>query len=274
MVAPAEPYRIEVEGAELPTHPGLYGAGEARCHSEPARGRLASCYAFAALGVVVSGRFDYRSPIGRAQARPGTVLLGNAAEDFDYGYLDTAGVRRAVVALDGGLLAEVANDCGRDAAAFSVAGLEPGRAGVALYAAIRRLAANVRPCEEAVIRVTAAALGVRRAPAVETCERRRVRDVAARLDAACAEDLSLGEMAALAGLSRYHFIRAFRTVTGETPRQYLIGARLRAAADRLADTREPVTEIALSVGFNDLSHFNATFRRAFGMAPRVWRRAA
>lgn len=268
------PYRIEAHGPDLPSHPGLYGAGEARCHSSPEVGRLESCYADAAIGVVVSGRFDYHSPIGRTEARPGTVLLGNAGEGFDYRYRDAAGVRRSVVALDGGLLAEVANDCGHADAAFAVAGLEGGRATVPLYAAIRRLAAQARPCEEVVIRVAAAALGVRRAPPVAAAERRRVRDVAARLDAACADEISLGEMARLAGLSRYHFIRAFRAVTGETPRQYLIGARLRAAADRLADTCEPVTQIALAVGFNDLSHFNATFRRAFGMAPREWRRAA
>jgi AraC family transcriptional regulator len=46
---------------------------------------------------------------------------------------------------------------------------------------------------------------------------------------------------------------------------------LRAAADRLLDTHEPITSIALNVGFNDLSHFNATFRHTFGMAPCAWR---
>jgi AraC-like DNA-binding protein len=79
-------------------------------------------------------------------------------------------------------------------------------------------------------------------------------------------------MAEAADLSRYHFIRVFRALTGEPPRQRLIGIRLRAAADRLIGTREPVTQIALSVGFNDLSHFNASFRQAFGMSPRAWRR--
>ena len=68
--------------------------------------------------------------------------------------------------------------------------------------------------------------------------------------------------------------RVFRAVVGDSPHQYLIGARLRAAADRLLDTCEPVTEIALGVGFNDLSHFHATFRRAFGVSPRAWRKAA
>lgn len=275
MREPSSAFRIEVAGPELPSQAGLYGAGHTRCHSTPFDGRRESQYACPSIGVVVSGRFDYRSPIGMAEARPGTLLLGNAGEEFDYSYLDTCGVRRSVVALDEGLLAEVANDVGCDAAAFSIAGLSAGRATAPLYAAVRRLASVDRPDEEAVVRLTGAALRPgRRLRPISNGERHRVRDVAALIDSDYAEPLSLCEMAALAGLSRYHFIRAFRSVTGETPRQYLIGARLRAAADRLLDTRESVTDIAFGVGFNDVSHFNATFRTAFGASPRTFRRAA
>ena len=105
-------------------------------------------------------------------------------------------------------------------------------------------------------------------------ERRRIADVVNHLDTAYAEPVDLDEMAAIAQLSRFHFIRVFRAVMGETPRQYLIAARLRAAADRLLDSAEPVTSVALSVGFNDISHFTTTFRQTFGMAPRQWRSAA
>lgn len=271
----SEPFRIEVHGPDLPSHPGLYGAGETRCHSDPARQGLQSCYAFASIGVIVSGHFEYRSPIGAAEAQPGVVLLGNAGEEFTYRYLDEAGVRRSVIALDQGLMAEVANDCRCKAAAFPVAGLRAGRAATPLYAAVRRLAAAEAPDEEAVVRLVAACLkaGARPAPP-PVAEQRRLREVADLIDARPAETLSLSEMAGMAGLSRYHFIRAFRAATGETPRQYQIAARLRAAADRLADTCAPITEIALDVGFNDISHFNATFRQAFGMSPRTWRRAA
>lgn len=270
-----EPFRIEVHGEELPSHPGLYGAGEARCRSDPGRSRLESCYAFASIGVIVSGCFDYRSPLGQAEARPGVVLLGNAGEEFTYRYLDEAGVRRSVIALDEGLLAEVANDCRLKAPAFPVAALRASRAATPVYAAVRRLAAAGTPDEEAVVRLVAACLraGARPGPA-PAADARRIREVAALIDARPAEPLSLSELAHLAGLSRYHFIRAFRAATGETPHQYQIAARLRAAADRLMDTKAPITEIAFDVGFNDISHFNATFRRAFGTSPRAWRPAA
>lgn len=272
----AEPsFRIETDGPDLASQSGLYGAGEARCFSDPARGPVESSYAFASIGVVVAGRFDYASPIGPAEARPGTVLLGNAGEDFTYRYRDVAGVRRSVVALDARLLAEVANDVQLARAAFPVASLPASRATAPVYAAIRRLAAAREPDEETLVRVLAACLkaGTIADPAALPAAR-RIREVAALIDEQPGEPLSLSDLAGLACLSRYHFIRAFRATTGETPRQYQIAARLRAAADRLVDTKAPITQIAFDAGFNDLSHFNATFRRTFGASPRAWRSAA
>jgi AraC family transcriptional regulator len=78
----------------------------------------------------------------------------------------------------------------------------------------------------------------------------------------------------MAGLSRFHFLRRFRAITGTSPHQYLIALRLGAAADRLRSSADPVTSIALEVGFNDLSHFHQLFRRSFGLAPRRWRMRA
>jgi AraC family transcriptional regulator len=101
-----------------------------------------------------------------------------------------------------------------------------------------------------------------------------VREVAHEIQRRYAEALPLDDLAASAGLSRYHFIRAFREVTGETPRQFQIGVRLKAAADQLLDTRVSITDVALNAGFNDLSYFNHTFREAFGVSPRAWRRLA
>lgn len=264
-------FRIEMRGPSLDSR-GSYGAGETRCRGVPERKALESCYACASVGVVVSGHFDYRSPIGTLTAVPGTILLGNFHEEFAYRYRDTSSVRRAVVAFGAGLLEEIADSCGSDPR-FATAALSPSRRTIHLYGAIRRLAAVEAPLEETVFEVAAAALatGGNRPPGIGAGQRRHVLDVARYLDRAYAKPITLDAMAAMAQLSRFHFIRAFRAVTGENPRQYLIAARLRAAADRLLDTHEPVTSIALNVGFNDLSHFNATFRRTFGMAPCAWR---
>ena len=75
-------------------------------------------------------------------------------------------------------------------------------------------------------------------------------------------------------MSPYHFLRTFKRVTGVTPHQWLLRARLREAARRLAASRAPVTDIALDVGFEDLSNFMRSFRAEFGVSPRRYRLAA
>ena len=61
---------------------------------------------------------------------------------------------------------------------------------------------------------------------------------------------------------------------GVTPHQYLVRSRLRRAARLLAEEDRSITDIALDVGFADLSNFVRTFHRAAGVSPRAFRRAA
>jgi AraC family transcriptional regulator len=269
-------FRVETNGPALTARATLYGAGEARCATE-ASAPIEKCYAGPAIGVVVAGTFDYRGRLGRTRATPGAILLGNAGEPFECRHLDAGGNRRSVIALHPDLLAEVANDCGLDDAAFAISALAPSRETAPLYGAVRRAAGGLRLDDEDVIDLAAAALTLgrrERTSGSTKAERRRILDVVRHLDTAYAEPCGLDALAAMGQVSRFHFIRLFRAVTGESPRQYLIGARLRAAADRLTDTAEPITHIAFDIGFNDISHFNATFRRAFGLSPTAWRRTA
>jgi len=64
----------------------------------------------------------------------------------------------------------------------------------------------------------------------------------------------------------------FVRVTGVTPHQYLVRTRLRRAAALLADPDRRIGDIALEVGFGDLSNFVRTFHRAAGMSPGRFRR--
>jgi AraC family transcriptional regulator len=105
-------------------------------------------------------------------------------------------------------------------------------------------------------------------------DRRRTVEVAMWLDAHAADDIDLAEAAAQAGLSSFHFLRVFRAVLGVTPHQYLIRARLRRAARLLADPARSITDIALDVGFADLSNFVRTFHRAAGVSPGAFRDTA
>jgi AraC family transcriptional regulator len=88
------------------------------------------------------------------------------------------------------------------------------------------------------------------------------------------DELSLGRLAESARLSPYHFLRTFERITGVTPHQFVLRARLRRAATRLATSPEKILDLALESGFGDLSNFNRAFRAEFGVSPRAYRRQA
>jgi AraC-like DNA-binding protein len=105
-------------------------------------------------------------------------------------------------------------------------------------------------------------------------DRRRAVETASWMDANSHDPISLESASEEAGLSPFHFLRLFRDVLGVTPHQYLVRARLRRAAGLLADEERSITDIALEVGFADLSNFVRTFHRAAGVSPTSFRRAA
>lgn len=106
-------------------------------------------------------------------------------------------------------------------------------------------------------------------------DRRRAVDAAMWIDAHSQREIGLDGVAAQAGLSAFHFLRLFSQVLGVTPHQYLVRSRLRHAARLLADDEgRAVTDVALDVGFADLSNFVRTFHRAAGVSPGGFRKAA
>jgi AraC-like DNA-binding protein len=109
---------------------------------------------------------------------------------------------------------------------------------------------------------------------VASRDRRRAVDAALWIDERAAEPLELEDVARAAGLSAFHFLRTFANVLGVTPHQYLVRSRLRRAARLLADEDRSVTDVAYDVGFGDLSNFIRTFRRAAGVSPSGFRKAA
>ncbi len=84
--------------------------------------------------------------------------------------------------------------------------------------------------------------------------------------------ISLDELAEVAGLSKYHFLRQFSQVVGMTPGAYLRTLRLCHAARKLRTTEMPILEIALSVGFADHPSFSRAFARHMGMTPSEYQR--
>jgi AraC family transcriptional regulator len=86
-----------------------------------------------------------------------------------------------------------------------------------------------------------------------------------------AEAISLATLAKLASLSRFHLIRMFRQVYGETPHQCLTRLRVDEARRRLRRSDAPISNIALDCGFTTHAHFTAAFRQRMGMTPTAYR---
>lgn len=101
----------------------------------------------------------------------------------------------------------------------------------------------------------------RRAPADVLVHLRRARDHA---DRSYAGSLSLEEMAAVACLSKYHFLRLFKATYGITPMEYVSRRRIERAQDLLRATNLTVTEVCFAVGFSSLGSFSSRFRSIVG----------
>lgn len=86
------------------------------------------------------------------------------------------------------------------------------------------------------------------------------------------EEVGLDDLAGLVSLSRFHFSSAFRLATGRPPHDWLVRERIDRARVLLADPHVPVTEIALSVGYQTPSSFAAAFRKVVGTTPSDFRR--
>jgi AraC-like DNA-binding protein len=82
-------------------------------------------------------------------------------------------------------------------------------------------------------------------------------------------DLSIDDLSRAAHLSKYHFIRLFRSQFGLTPHQYVINHRINRVREELA-AGGPPTEVAQRFGFFDVSHMNRYFKRAYGLTPRQY----
>jgi transcriptional regulator GlxA family with amidase domain len=82
--------------------------------------------------------------------------------------------------------------------------------------------------------------------------------------------LDLEALAAIAGLSKFHFQRVFRQTYGATPAEHLSRRRIERAQDLLRATNLSVTEVCGSVGFQSLGSFSSRFREIVGESPRVF----
>jgi transcriptional regulator GlxA family with amidase domain len=108
-----------------------------------------------------------------------------------------------------------------------------------------------------------------RAPGDVLVHLRRARDHA---DRCYADAVTLQDLADVACLSKYHFLRLFKATYGTTPMEYVTRRRLERAQDLLRATNLTVTEVCVAVGFSSLGSFSSRFRELVGESPSEFQR--
>lgn len=101
----------------------------------------------------------------------------------------------------------------------------------------------------------------------------RLSRVKAFIETHLTANMTLADLAGVAGLSAFHFARAFKKTTGLTPYRYVIERRVDKARECLADTCLGLADVALACGFSSQQQFTTMFRKVTGMTPGAYRRA-
>jgi len=91
------------------------------------------------------------------------------------------------------------------------------------------------------------------------------------IEAHFTEDVGVDDLAAVAGLNRFHLAHAFKAATGRSPYRFLLERRV-LEAKRLLMTDLPLVVLALTLGFADQSHFAKRFRAITGVSPGNYRK--
>jgi AraC family transcriptional regulator len=227
------------------------------------------------VALVLSGSFVVRDRHGMSLLSEGSYLLINAGHCFACSHRHGEGDRCLSFRYEPGLFERIAHDAGRRTG-FAHNRLPPLRPLAPLTARAQLAMSEPDLMEEVAIELAAAALGLsadESRPGTPS-HHGRMSEVLRYMAAHSAAPHTVAGLARMAKLSPYHFLRSFKATTGITPHQWLLRARLRDAAGKLALTKAPVTEIALDVGFDDLSNFTRTFHAEFGASPRQYRLAA
>lgn len=235
------------------------------------------------IAIVLAGSFQYRSPAGQELMTSGSLMLGNQGQCFECGHPHGEGDRCVSFWYAPDYFERLAADAGARGSdvRFRVPRLPPLRPLSPLVAGAGAGAVGVAdvPWEELAVGLVACT--VRLTTGLSSSQNglplnadARVTRAVRTIDRDPGAVLRLGHLAREAGLSPYYFLRTFKCLTGTTPHQYVLRARLREAASRLATGTEKVLDVALDCGFGDVSNFNRAFRSEFGVSPRVFRTAS
>lgn len=258
-----------------------WSVGDVLCTSGPADRPFEERHSGVSIAIVIAGTFQYRTSAGGELMTPGALLLGNAGDRYECGHEHAAGDRCIAFRYAPHFFERIAADAGvpRGVRRFGASRLPPLRAATPF--ATRAAAGATRALdvswEEMAVELAAATIRLTSglAPSREASTSpsavARVTESVRRIEEDPGAPWTLARLAMDARQSPFHYLRTFQRLTGTTPHQFILRARLRAAALRLLASNAKVIDVALASGFSDLSNFNAAFRRELGATPRAFR---
>lgn len=219
------------------------------------------------IGVVLQGAQDSASGRGPVRAERGQVITVNPGEVHDGAPVGGPRLWRMLYfrpAVLASSFEAIGMPAGSELAHPVLDRPATARAVLALHEALTDVSADALAVESLLVETVASLTdrsdtrGVPSATAATAA--RRV------IDADPGADWRLADLADLCGISRFHFVRAFRAATGLPPHAYQIQRRLHAARLLIAKG-SPLAEVAAACGFSDQAHLNRHFVRSYGYTP-------
>jgi len=229
------------------------------------------------FGMMLFGAHRSWSDVGQVEASAGNLIFCNPGEMHDGIPLEGKVRRWTIIYFDPALIHRAVAEeiCGeleivRPVAQDALLAQNFAR----LFASLMELPPDSLCQEQNLIRVVACILKKHsaRRPTCINGPSPSIAKVLQRLNSAPDQAVSLGELAALAGLSRFQLLRAFACQIGTTPHAYLVQKRVSLVRQLLASGAMPA-EAAADAGFADQSHMTRAFLRCVGVTPARYRAA-
>ncbi len=257
-----------------------WSVSDVLCSSGPHDRPFEEQHASVCIAAVMQGCFQYRTTQGSATLVPGALLLGNQQSCFECGHDHGTGDRCLSFMYEPACFEAVLSSVpGARATAFRVPHLPTLMSMTCVFAdaELARSTGDTVWFEQLALDLAASAAtliadSARSEPAPTRRDERRIAAVLHHIETDMTTPLGIADLADIAAMSPYHFLRTFRRVAGMTPHQFILRIRLQEAAVQLRRSSRPVLDVALDAGFADLSTFNRRFRATIGEAPGTWRR--